>query len=62
MTGHSGFPEFAGMTCQFFDFPLPHSEIHDTLAVIANKVKQSSKTKCIFLNHLDCHVGFASSQ
>jgi hypothetical protein len=26
MTGHSGFPEFAGFTCQFFNFPLPHSE------------------------------------
>ena len=26
MTRYSGFPEFAGMTCQFFNFPLPHSE------------------------------------
>ncbi len=26
MTRHSGFPEFAGLTCQFFNFPLPHSE------------------------------------
>ena len=35
------------------------SIIHDTLAVIANEVKQSSKTKMHFLNHLDCHVGYA---
>jgi hypothetical protein len=39
------------------------SIIHDTLAVIANEVKQSSKTKDTFcLKHLDCRVGFASSQ
>ncbi|KXS33584.1 MAG: hypothetical protein AWT59_0304 [Candidatus Gallionella acididurans] len=50
------------MTYQFFNFPLPQSEIHDTLVVIANEVNQSSKTKMHFLNHLDCHVGFASSQ
>ena len=31
-----------------FNFPLPHSEIHDTLVVIANEVKQSSKTKMHF--------------
>ncbi|KXS33583.1 MAG: hypothetical protein AWT59_0303 [Candidatus Gallionella acididurans] len=37
------------------------SIIHDTLAVIANEVKQSSKSKMLFLNHLDCHVGFASA-
>ena len=36
------------------------SIIHDTLAIIANEVKQSSKTKMHFLNHLDCRVGFAS--
>ncbi len=36
------------------------SIIHDTLVVIANEVKQSSKSKMHFLNHLDCHVGFAS--
>jgi hypothetical protein len=35
------------------------SIIHDTLAVIANEVKQSSKTKMHFLNHLDCRAGFA---
>ena len=38
------------------------SIIHDTLVVIANEVKQSSKSKMHFLNHLDCHVGFATSQ
>jgi hypothetical protein len=37
------------------------SIIHDTLAVIANEVKQSSESKMHFLNHLDCHVGFASA-
>jgi hypothetical protein len=37
------------------------SIIHDIYAVIANEVKQSSKTKIHFLNHLDCHVGFASA-
>ena len=39
------------------------SIIHDTLAVIANEVKQSSKTKDAFcLKHLDCRVGFTSSR
>ena len=36
------------------------SIIHDTPVAIANEVKQSSKTKMHFLNHLDCRVGFAS--
>ena len=49
------------MTCQFFNFPLPHSEIHDTLFVIANEVKQSSKTKMHFFNHLDCRADCASA-
>ncbi len=38
------------------------SIIHDIVAVIANEVKQSSKTKMHFLSHLDCHVGYAFSQ
>ncbi|KXS32998.1 MAG: hypothetical protein AWT59_0841 [Candidatus Gallionella acididurans] len=38
------------------------SIIHGTPVVIANEVKQSSKTKMHFFNHLDCHVGYASSQ
>ena len=38
------------------------SIIHDTLAVIANEVKQSSKIKMHFLSSLDCHVGYAFSQ
>jgi hypothetical protein len=38
------------------------SIIHNTLAVIANEVKQSSKTKDAFcLKHLDCRVGFTSA-
>ena len=37
------------------------SIIHYIHAVIANEVKQSSKTKDAFcLNHLDCLVGFTS--
>ena len=38
------------------------SIIHDTLAVIANEVKQSSKIKDAFcLNHPDCRAGCASA-
>ncbi|MHB1238332.1 MAG: hypothetical protein ACYCY7_12315 [Gallionella sp.] len=38
------------------------SIIHAALAVIANEVKQSSRTKDAFcLTHPDCHAGFASA-
>ena len=49
---------------EFLLFPIiiETSTIHGTLVVIANEVKQSSKTKMHFLNRLDCRVGFAFSQ
>ncbi|MHB1236310.1 MAG: hypothetical protein ACYCY7_01995 [Gallionella sp.] len=54
---------FADLTAECKALPVIDASItHNTIAVIANEVKQSSKTKMHFLNHLDCHVGFASSQ
>ncbi len=46
MTRCPGFPEFAGMTCQFFNFPLPHSARCVTVIKYGNLNKHAGLAAC----------------